>query len=159
MDHTHGHLDYFINHFLKVGLTQNLKTVALRTLATIDLFYFIICEDPHDLKKNHWTCIGWGLGHIWLHTILEGLWPHYMILEAFWDGLWTLSFGLEQFHGRGKWLLGQFAHKAHGMWPLHFKHSHWWKRRSQSKFASQCARGTNGVCECKMGVKSTWIST
>ena len=51
MDHTHGHLDYFINHFLKVGLTQNLKTVALRTLATIDLFYFIICEDPHDLKK------------------------------------------------------------------------------------------------------------
>ena len=35
----------------------------------------------------------------------------------------------------------------------HFKHSHWWKRRSRFKFASHYARGTNGVCECKMDVK------
>jgi hypothetical protein len=26
---------------------------------------------------------------------------HYMILEVCWDGLWTLSFGLSQFHGHG----------------------------------------------------------
>ena len=30
----------FKNHLLKVGLTQNRKTVALQTLTTIDLFYF-----------------------------------------------------------------------------------------------------------------------
>jgi hypothetical protein len=41
-------------------------------------------------------------------------------------------------------------------WPLHFKHSHWWKRRSRSKFASHYARGTTIVCECKMDIKSTW---
>jgi hypothetical protein len=27
--------------------------------------------------------------------------------------------------------------------PIHFKHSHWWKRRSRSKFASHYAGGTN----------------
>ena len=44
----HGHLDYFQNHFLEVGLTQNRETMALRTLTTIDLFYFIICEVLHE---------------------------------------------------------------------------------------------------------------
>ena len=52
-----------------------------------------------------------------------------------------------------------FTHETKGMWPLHFKHSHWWKRRSQSKFASHYAWGTNKVCECTMDVKSTWIPT
>ena len=33
------------------------------------------------------------------------------------------------------------------------------KKRSQSKFASHYTWGTNGVCECKMDVKSTWIPT
>jgi hypothetical protein len=45
------------------------------------------------------------------------------------------------------------------MWPIHFKHSCWWKRWSQSKFASHYAWGTNGVCECKMDEKFTWIPT
>ena len=36
----------FTNHFLEVGLTQNhWETMALRTLTTIDLFYFVMCED------------------------------------------------------------------------------------------------------------------
>ena len=38
----------FKNHFLEVGLTQNQETMALRTLTTVGLFYFIICEDMHD---------------------------------------------------------------------------------------------------------------
>jgi hypothetical protein len=54
---------------------------------------------------------------------------------------------------------GHFTHETESPWPLHFKHSHWWKRRSWSKFASHYAWGTNGVCECKMDVKSTWIHT
>ena len=44
----HGHLDCFENHLLEVGLTQNWETMALRMLTTVDLFYFIIVEDPHE---------------------------------------------------------------------------------------------------------------
>ena len=40
---------------------------------------------------------------------------------------------------------GHFTHETESSWPLHFKHSHWWKRRSRSKFASHYAWGTNGV--------------
>ena len=36
----------FKNPFVEVGLTQNRKTVALRTPTTVDLFYFPKCEDP-----------------------------------------------------------------------------------------------------------------
>ena len=36
---------------------------------------------------------GWGPGHLWIHTSLEDLWAHYMILEVSWDGLWTLLLG------------------------------------------------------------------
>ena len=38
----------FKNHLLEVGLTQNRETMALRTLTTVDLFYFIMCEDLHE---------------------------------------------------------------------------------------------------------------
>jgi hypothetical protein len=33
-------------HLLEVGLTQNQDTMALRALTTVDLFYFIMREDP-----------------------------------------------------------------------------------------------------------------
>ena len=42
-----GHLDYFQNHLLEVGLTQNRETMALQMLENVDLFYFIMCEDLH----------------------------------------------------------------------------------------------------------------
>ena len=44
-------------------------------------------------------------------------------------------------------------------WPFDFEHSHWWKRRNRSKFASHYAWRTIIVYECKMDVKSTWIPT
>jgi hypothetical protein len=39
-------------------------------------------------------------------------------------------------------LKGHFTHETESPWWVHFKHSHWWKRRSQSKFASHslCSR-------------------
>ena len=40
----------FKNHPLEVGLTQNREIMALRTLTTADLFYFIMCEDLHEEK-------------------------------------------------------------------------------------------------------------
>ena len=39
----HGNLD-----LLEVGITQNWETMALQTLTTVNLFYFIMCEDPRD---------------------------------------------------------------------------------------------------------------
>ena len=46
----HGHLDYFRKPPLEKpsGLTQNQETMALRTLTTVGLFYFIMREDPDD---------------------------------------------------------------------------------------------------------------
>jgi hypothetical protein len=40
----------FNNHLLKVGLTQNQETKAPRMLTTFDIFYFIMCENPHEQK-------------------------------------------------------------------------------------------------------------
>jgi hypothetical protein len=64
------------------------------------------------------------------------------------------------------WARSRFSNKASGCWnpsdetespwPLHFKHSHWWKRRSWSKLASHYAWGTNRVREFKVDVQSTW---
>ena len=36
------------SHLLEVGLTQKRETMALRMLTAIGLFYFIMCEDPHE---------------------------------------------------------------------------------------------------------------
>ena len=41
----------FKNHFLEVGLTQNLETMTLRMLTTVDLFYCMMCEDSHEQKS------------------------------------------------------------------------------------------------------------
>ena len=35
------------NHLLEVSPTQTRKTMALRMLTTVGLFYFIMCENPH----------------------------------------------------------------------------------------------------------------
>ena len=53
----------FKNHPLEVGMTQNQETMALRTLTTIGLFYFIRCEEPHEYKLIE-IAFGWGLSHI-----------------------------------------------------------------------------------------------
>ena len=39
---------FFKNHLLEVGLTPNRETMALRTLTTVGLFYFTMCEDPRE---------------------------------------------------------------------------------------------------------------
>ena len=40
---------------------------------------------------------------------------------------------------------GHFTHETESPWPLHFKHAHWWKRWSRSKFDAHYTWGTNGV--------------
>ena len=46
----------FKNHLSEVGLTQNRETMALRTLTTIDLFYFIVVWGPTRIEI-HWNSI------------------------------------------------------------------------------------------------------
>ena len=71
------------------------------------LFYHV--GGPSRIKKFIEIAFDWGPGHLWLHTTLEGRWPHCMALEVCWDGLGTLSFGLSQFHGHGNWLVCEVA--------------------------------------------------
>jgi hypothetical protein len=43
-------------------------------------------------------------------------------------------------------MCGSKGHETECLWRVHFKHSHWWKRRSRVKFAaSHYTWGTNGV--------------
>jgi hypothetical protein len=109
MDHVSWSLGPFSkNHLLKVGLTQNQETMALQTLKTVDLFYFYHVWGPAWMEIHCYR--SWlKARHIWLHTILEVPWPHHMILEVCWDGLWTLSIGLSHFHGDGSWLMCEVA--------------------------------------------------
>jgi hypothetical protein len=47
-DHVSWSLGLFSKtYLLEVALAQNRETMALRNLTTVDLFYFIMCEDQH----------------------------------------------------------------------------------------------------------------
>jgi hypothetical protein len=75
-----------MDHFQKPPLggrpnTKHQDTMTLRTLTTVDLFYFIMHKDPHEQKPTEMT-FGRGPSHIWLHTTLKGPWPHYTMLEV-----------------------------------------------------------------------------
>ena len=112
----HGHLDCFQKPPL--GGRPNTKPLGDHGTSSahkpIGLFYFIMCEDPHEEEFIE-IAFSWGPGHIWLHTTLEGPWPYHMILEVSWDGLWTLSFGLSQFHGHGSCLVCEVALTLQGL--------------------------------------------
>jgi hypothetical protein len=100
----HGHLDHFQKPPLGGRPTTKPGDHGITNAHKHWFVIFIMCKDPHEHKFIN-IAFGWGPGHIWLHTTLEGPWPHYMILEVCWDGLGTLSFGLSQFHGHGSWLM------------------------------------------------------
>ena len=79
----------FKTHLLEVDLIQKQEIMVLWTLTTIGLFYFIMCEDPHE-HKFIVIAFGWLSSHIWFHTTVEDMWLNYMILEVCWDAFWTL---------------------------------------------------------------------
>jgi hypothetical protein len=105
MDHgSWSHGLFSKNHLLEVDLTQHLETMALWTLTTIDLFYVIMCEVPAWIEIHQ--------NSIWFrarsHMTSHYTWGSVTTLHDFgvcWDGLWTHSFGLSQFHGHGPWLV------------------------------------------------------
>ena len=71
----------------------------------------------------------------------------------------TLFFLAQLQIGINRLPISHFTHETESPWYLHFKHSHWRKRWSRSKFTSHYTWGTNKVCECKMDAKCTWILT
>ena len=84
----------------------------------------------------------------------------WIIMRKHWHVWYSEHMSLELLQEDWEASSGHFTHETESPWLLHFKHSHWWKRRSRSKFAtSHYAWGANGVCECKMDVKSTCIPT
>jgi hypothetical protein len=105
--HRMDHVSWFLGLFSKLPLGGRRPW---HSECSQPLVYFILlCVRTHKNRKFTNTRFGCGLGHIRLHTTLEGPAPHYTVLETSWDGLWTLSFGLSQFHGHGSWLMCEVA--------------------------------------------------
>ena len=75
----HGHLGYFQKPPLEVGWTQNRETMALWNLTTIDLLYYIICEDPTWIEI-HWNSI-WS--RAWSHISSHYTWRLVITLHDF----------------------------------------------------------------------------
>ena len=107
MDMFHGHLDYFQKPTL--GGRSNTKLGDHGTLNAHNSCFILFYHTwgPQWIKI-HWNNV-WLRAQSHIYTTLEEPWPHYMILEVCWDGLWTFSFGLSQFHGHGSWLVCEVA--------------------------------------------------
>ena len=101
MDHVSWSLGYFRKSPLRGRSNTKLGEHGIRNAHNCGFILFLSCARIRVNTKFIETTFGWGHGHIWLHTTLEGPWPHCMILEVSWHDLWTLSFGLSQFHGHG----------------------------------------------------------
>ena len=117
MDHFHGHFDYFQKSPL--GGSPNTKPVDHGTPNAHDRWFIVF----YHVWGPAWIEIHWN--NIWLraqshmtfHITLEDPWLPYMILEVSWDGLWTISLGLSQFHGHGSWFVCEVALRwAMGTW-------------------------------------------
>ena len=104
----HSSLDYFQKPPL--GGRPNTKTGDHGTLKAHNrwsiLFYHVWGCAWNEIQ---WNSIWLRSGPTWPHITLEDPWPHYTILEVSWDGLWTLCFGLSQFHGHSYWLMCDVA--------------------------------------------------
>jgi hypothetical protein len=98
----------FKSHIFEVGLAKIGWPWHSKRSQPLIYSIFLCVRTPmnrHSLK----IVFGWEQGHIWVHSRLEGPWPHYMILEVGWDGLCTNSFQLSQFHGHVSWLVCEVA--------------------------------------------------
>ena len=65
-----------------------------------------------------------------------------MILEVSWDGLWTLCFGLSQFHGHGSWLVCEVALSVVGTCGLR---GCIWPELQKADFLSWSQANSNGM--------------
>jgi hypothetical protein len=103
----HGHLDCFQKSFL--GIRPNTKPKDHDVPKSHNRWINIIYHVWPLWIEIHWNSIWLKARYIWLHTTLEGPWPHYMIMEVSLEGPLHTSFGLSQFHGHGSWLVCEVA--------------------------------------------------
>ena len=99
---------FFRSRLLEVGLTQNWETMALRNLTTVDLLYFVMCEDP-TCRESHWNN-SWL--RTWSHLTSHYTWQPMITLCDFGSVLgWPLdtSFELPQCHGHNSWFVCEVA--------------------------------------------------
>ena len=92
----HGHLDYLQKPPL--GGRSNTKPREHGTSNVHDHWFILLYHvrgGPARIEI-HWNRI-WLRARSYL-TSHEDPWPHYMILEVAWDGLWSLSFDLILIH-------------------------------------------------------------
>ena len=99
-------------HLLEVGLIQDHGILNAHNRWFI-FFYYVWRPSWINYSLISHLVEGTGTSTC-LHTTFEGRWPHYMILEVSWDGLWTLSSRLSEIHGHGscscvKWPLCDFV--------------------------------------------------
>jgi hypothetical protein len=102
----HGHLDYFQKPSL--GGRPNTKPWYHVTPSALNRWFILFYHmwGPRMNKKFIQIAFGWGPGHIWLHTTLEGMWPHYnMMLEVCWG--WHLDTFLWALTISWSWLLAR----------------------------------------------------
>jgi hypothetical protein len=104
----HDHLDYFQKPFF--GGRPNPKLGDHDTPNAHNRWSVLI----YHVWRPAWTNIHWN--SIWLrsrpHMTSHYTWGSMTTLHNFGgvlDGLWTLSFGLSQFHGHGSWLVCEVA--------------------------------------------------
>ena len=117
------------------------------------LNYFILsCVRTRLNKKFIEIACGWGPV---TYDFTLGLWPHCMILEVIWDGLWTLSCGLSQCHGHGSWLVCEVALYITPKLELRignnrsWRGGHWIRSLQNSLELSERQRGSRGSTEKK----------
>jgi hypothetical protein len=113
--HRMDHVSWSFGLFQKPPLGGRPNTKLLGDHGTLNVHnrWFILF---YHVWGPAWTDIHWN--SIWLraqshmtshYNALKGPWPHYMMLEVAWDGLWTLSFGLSQLYGHDSWLVCEVA--------------------------------------------------
>ena len=78
-----SYVDYFQNPPL--GGRPNTKSGDFGTSNAHNRWFLLF----YHVWRSTWIefieiTFGWGPSHIWLHTNLEGTWPHYMILKVCW---------------------------------------------------------------------------
>ena len=115
----YGHLDYFRK--APLGGRPSTKPGDHGTLNAHNRWFILF----YRVWGPTWIETRWN--NIWLraqsHMTSHYTWGSVTTLhnlEVCWDGLWTLSFGLSQFHGHRSWVVCEVALTSLGIYFIHY---------------------------------------
>ena len=108
------------------------QTMGALTIQTLVLRQLMTSEFPTNIYIYFYV-----LTTSWLHSRERGLLFHASYIRVCGPYVVILLYHTSM---KSEWYTkGHFTHETEGPCPFHFKHSHCWKRRSRSKFASHYA--------------------